>query len=225
MHKRPLIAPSILACDFGKLEEELASIQSADYIHFDVMDGHFVPNLSFGVPLLQAVKTYSSLPVDLHLMAANPEECVPWYLEAGADSITIHIEAATHINRIIQQIHSAGAKAAVAINPGTAPCVLDACIDDVDMVLVMSVNPGFGGQRFCPSALKALASVKKIACAHGVSPLIEVDGGIDSSNAGACVESGASVLVAGSSIFRASDHAAAIADLRKSAGALCASSS
>ena len=213
MHKRPRIAPSILACDFGKLELELASIQSADAIHFDVMDGHFVPNLSFGVPLLQAVKKYSSLPVDLHLMAANPEVCVPWYLQAHADSITIHIEAQTHINRLIHQIHDAGARAAVAINPGTSPYALEGCIEDVDMVLVMSVNPGFGGQKFLPHALKTIASVKALAQAQGVSPCIEVDGGIDCTTAAACVAAGADMLVAGSSIFREADRARAIQDL------------
>lgn len=209
------IAPSVLSADFLKLEEDLAQISSADLIHYDVMDGHFVPNLSFGTSILKQVKSASLLPVDVHLMVSNPEECVPWYLDCGADIVSFHWEAQTHAQRLVSLIHEAGAKASIALNPATPVQVLDAIIDELDMVLIMTVNPGFGGQKFIPSSLHKLETLKKLCKEHGVSPLIEVDGGISQANAFDVVRAGADVLVAGSAIFGSADRAQTIAELRQ----------
>lgn len=208
------IAPSILAADYLRLGEALSSISSADLVHFDVMDGAFVPNLSFGPDMLVQVKAATSLPLDVHLMICDPDRRFERYLDAGADLLTFHYEAQTHAARTIAAIHERGAKAGIALNPGTPASVLECLIDEVDLVLVMSVNPGFGGQAFIEGALAKIASVRALAEAHGVCPLIEVDGGVGVANAGRIVRSGADVLVAGSSVFRSADPASAIADLR-----------
>ena len=173
-HDTIAIAPSILACDFSQLARELDSIRTADAIHFDVMDGHFVPNLSFGVPLLQAVKRVSSLPVDAHIMVSNPEEQIGWYIDAGADSITIHMEAQTHIHRMIYSIKNAGRKAAVAINPGSAIESLSAVLPDIDMILVMSVNPGFGGQSFIPTTTQKVLRSARFAMSADTIRLLKL---------------------------------------------------
>lgn len=213
------IAPSILSADFLKLGSELESIKTADYIHFDVMDGLFVPNLSFGPGILSQVKKATDLPVDVHLMIAEPDRRVQAYLDAGADIVTFHYEAQTHALRTIDLIKSSGAKAGVVINPGTPVCALESLINDVDMVLVMSVNPGFGGQSFITRTLDKLRSLRKMAAEHGADPMIEVDGGIGAGNAEEVAYAGADVFVAGSSVFGAADRAAAIADIRKAAQA------
>ena len=213
------IAPSILSADFLKLGSELESIKTADYIHFDVMDGLFVPNLSFGPGILSQVKKATDLPVDVHLMIAEPDRRVQAYLDAGADIVTFHYEAQTHALRTIDLIKNSGAKAGIVINPGTPVCALESLIDDVDMVLVMSVNPGCGGQGFIRRTLDKLRSLRKMAAEHGADPMIEVDGGIGAANAEEVAYAGADVFVAGSSVFGAADRAAAIADIRKAAQA------
>lgn len=215
--KSILIAPSVLSADFTRLGDELQSIKSADLVHYDVMDGHFVPNLSFGTEILRQVRRATDLPLDVHLMVSNPEEQVPWYLDAGADIVTFHYEAQTHANRIVSQIHEAGAKACVALNPATPVALLDSIIEDLDMVLVMTVNPGFGGQSFIPSSLAKLRSLRKLCHEHGVSPDVEVDGGIGPDNVAEVAAAGTNVFVAGSKVFKAEDRSAAIEALRTNA--------
>ena len=211
------IAPSILAADYLRLGEALSSIATADYVHFDVMDGVFVPNLSFGPDVLARVKEATDLPVDVHLMICDPDRRFERYLDAGADILTFHYEAQLHALRTIDAIKGRGAKAAIALNPGTPVSVLESLIDDLDMVLVMSVNPGFGGQSFIEGSLRKLRQVRQLAQEHGVSPLVEVDGGVGAGNAEGIVRAGADVLVAGSSVFKAEDPAEAIAALREAA--------
>lgn len=213
------IAPSVLSADFLRLGDELASIQTADYVHYDVMDGHFVPQVSFGPGILRQVKAGSGLPVDVHLMVSNPDESVGAYLDAGADVVTFHAECAKHALRIVDEIHAAGRLASVAINPGTAVSCLDALVEHVDMVLVMSVNPGFGGQRFIGSTYRQLDELARLCRSHGARPLVEVDGGVGVANAGELARHGARVLVAGSAVFGREDRAAAISELREAAAA------
>ena len=211
------IAPSVLAADFTRLGDELESIACADLVHYDVMDGHFVPNLSYGTKILSDVKRATSVPVDAHLMVANPEVQVPWFLEAGADIVTFHMEAQTHAHRLCGLIRDAGAKASVAINPGTPVSALDAIITEVDMVLVMSVNPGFGGQSFIDGTLDKLRELRALCARRHVSPMVEVDGGVSAANVEAVAAAGANVIVAGSGVFRCDDRAAAIDELRQGA--------
>lgn len=205
-----LVAPSVLSADFAHLADELESIGSADYVHFDVMDGHFVPNLTFGPDILRAIKATTDVPVDAHLMISNPDEMCHLYVEAGADMVSFHLEATNHAHRLVSYLREAGVRPAVAINPATPVCMLDSIIEDVDMVLVMTVNPGFGGQKFIPSSVQKVAKVRSLARAHGVTPLIEVDGGVSASNAGQICAAGANVIVAGSAVFKKDDRAAAI---------------
>lgn len=209
------VAPSVLSADFTKLGQELEDIQGADLIHYDVMDGHFVPNVSFGMGILRQVKAATDIPLDVHLMVTNPEEQASWFLDAGADIVTFHMEAQTHANRLCSLIHDAGAKAAVALNPATPVSLLDSVIEDVDMVLVMTVNPGFGGQSFIEGSIAKLRKLRALCAEHGVSPWVEVDGGIVAGNAERVVAAGANVLVAGSSVFGATDRAGAIGALRE----------
>ena len=209
-----LIAPSVLSADFTRLGEELESISNADLVHYDVMDGHFVPNLSFGTEILRQAKAATKLPLDVHLMVTNPEEQVPWYLAAGADIVTFHYEAQTHADRLVGLIHDAGAKACVALNPGTPVAALDAILDELDMVLVMTVNPGFGGQSYIDVTYRKLRQVRALCEERGVAPLIEVDGGVTKDNAADICEAGANVLVAGSAVFKAEDPAAAITEIK-----------
>ncbi len=220
MAKKTLIAPSILASDFTRLGEEVAAIDhaGADWIHLDVMDGHFVPNITFGPPVIAALRGVTSKPFDCHLMIAPVDPYIAAFAEAGADTITIHAEAGPHLHRSLQTIRGLGRKAGVALNPATPVDVLAHVLDMVDLVLVMSVNPGFGGQAFIP---ESLTKIRKVRDLIGDRPIqIEVDGGVVPENAGLLAEAGADVLVAGSSVFRHDDYAAAIMALRSAADAV-----
>ncbi len=210
----PLIAPSILSVDLGHLAHSLDAIAEADFVHVDVMDGHFTPNLTFGPEMVRACKNMTSVPLDVHLMITNPDETIDWYIDAGADLITVHYETATHLNRVITHIKSRGVKAGVVLNPSTPVCLLEDIVDVVDVVMLMSVNPGFSGQKFIEGTVSKLQSLDALCRAHGVSPLIEVDGGIAPATIDRVVEAGANLLVAGSAIFGTDDPAAALADLR-----------
>lgn len=212
-----LVAPSLLSADFLHLSESLDAVSGADLIHYDVMDGHFVPNLSFGPALLKTVKGATDVPLDVHLMVSNPDEVFSSYLEAGADILTFHMEAAKHALRIVDECHKAHAKASVAINPGTSVSALDALIDHLDMVLIMSVNPGFGGQSFIDTTFGQLKRLTALCADHGVRPLIEVDGGVSAKNACELAQAGVDVLVAGSAVFGAASPAQAVEDIRREA--------
>jgi ribulose-phosphate 3-epimerase len=219
MQRSVLMAPSILSADFARLGEAVAMLEAAgaDLIHVDVMDGHFVPNLTIGPAVVKALKGVTKLPLDVHLMIDNADDTVGWYLEAGADIVVVHAEACRDLHRVAQAIHAAGAKAGVALNPGTPADVLDAIITDLEYVLVMSVNPGFGGQAFIPSAIDKVRDVAALARAKGARVRIAVDGGIDVHTAPLVVDAGADVLVAGSAVFSSPDPAKALRDLRAAA--------
>lgn len=219
-----MIAPSILSADISKLGEDLKAIETADYVHVDVMDGHFVPNLTFGPNVVKAVKACTEVPADVHLMITNPDEMAEEYAKAGADIVTFHQEAAVHAHRIIMGIHEAGAKAGMAINPGTPTNTLEDLIEDLDLVLIMSVNPGFGGQKFIPGALRKCKQVRALAAERGVNPIIEIDGGVSAANAADVVAAGVNLIVAGSAVYGKDDRAAAIAEIREAGRAgLCLS--
>jgi ribulose-phosphate 3-epimerase len=214
MSQTVYVSPSILAADFLNLGAELDSVSNADFIHYDVMDGDFVPNISFGPGILRTVKRGTDLPVDVHMMVSNPDEVFKDYLDAGADILTFHLETAKHAHRMVDEIHKRGCRAAVAINPGTAVSSLDAIIDYLDMVLVMSVNPGFSGQRFIEHTYTQLNKLTALCRSHSVRPMIEIDGGISPKNAAQVVAAGANVLVGGSAVFDAPDHAQAVEAMR-----------
>ena len=209
------IAPSILSADFGRLAEEVAALSSADYIHVDVMDGHYVPNLTIGPMVIEAVKRATKLPLDVHLMIEDAERWVAAYAKAGADLIGVHVESCPHLHRTLGQIRELGKKPVVVLNPHTPPEAIEYVLGDVAMVLVMSVNPGFGGQKFIPSALDKVRKIRRMIDERGLSVEIEVDGGIKVDNVAEVCAAGANVIVSGSGVFGTKDYAATIAELRR----------
>ncbi|WP_027963145.1 ribulose-phosphate 3-epimerase [Halalkalibacillus halophilus] len=211
------IAPSILSADFSKLGEEIKAVESnVDYIHVDVMDGHFVPNITIGPLIVDAIRPVTDLPLDVHLMIENPENYIPAFVKAGADIITVHQEACPHLHRVIQLIRNEGAKPGVVINPATPVESIEPILQDIDLVLIMTVNPGFGGQSFIHSAISKIEKLAEIRDEFGFDFEIEIDGGVNESTAALCVEAGADVLVAGSAIFNKEDRIKAIEQIRES---------
>ncbi len=210
-----IVAPSILSADFACLGEELQRLEKAgaDYIHIDVMDGHFVPNLTLGAPIVKALRGKTALPFDVHLMIERPEVYIPDFAAAGADIITVHAEACTHLHRVLQLIRELGKKAGVALNPATSPEVLRYVLEQVDMVLLMTVNPGFGGQPFIPQVLPKIKRLRAMLAEVQHPVLIEVDGGVNDATGKQCVAAGAEVLVAGSYVFAQPDLEEPIAKL------------
>ena len=204
-----IISPSILAADFARLGEEVRDVAAAgaDWIHIDVMDGHFVPNITIGPDVVKALRPHVSIPIDVHLMIEPVDPYLEAFRDAGADHIIIHPEAGPHLNRSLKRIRELGAKAGVAFNPSTPPDVIEWMLDDVDLVLVMSVNPGFGGQAFMPSQLAKIARLRSMIEASGRDIVLEVDGGVTPQTAGRCLEAGATALVAGAAVFRGGEGA------------------
>ena len=214
------IAPSILSADFARLGEEVQAVAraGADYIHVDVMDGHFVPNLTIGPLVVEAVRKVTDLPLDVHLMIEAPDRYIADFASAGADLITVHQEAVPHLHRTVQLIKSLGKRAGVSINPATPSSTLDVILDDLDLVLVMTVNPGFGGQGFIASGLAKIAALRREIDRRGLTVELEVDGGVKIDNIGRIAAAGADVFVAGSAVFSSADYAATIGELRRRAG-------
>jgi ribulose-phosphate 3-epimerase len=212
------IAPSILSADFAKLGEDIKDVElgGADYIHVDVMDGHFVPNITIGPLIVDAIRPITDLPLDVHLMIENPDRYIDAFAKAGADIITVHVEACPHLHRTIQLIKSTGVKAGVVLNPHTPVSTIQHVIEDIDMVLLMTVNPGFGGQSFIHSVLPKIREVADLVAEKNLDVEIEIDGGVNPETAKLCVEAGANVLVAGSAIYNQKDRAKAIQAIRNS---------
>lgn len=208
------IAPSILSADFADLRAEVEKLEQAgaDLIHLDIMDGNFVPNLTFGPGVVKALRPYTKLPFDVHLMVMNPDEMIPWFIAAGADIITVHAEVCPHLEKTLSTIRSFGLKAGVSLNPATPETVLEYVLDKTDLVLVMSVNPGFGGQKFLETSLTKISRVKEMIAGREIK--IEVDGGINPLTSSRCISAGADILVAGTAVFCGGDYAGNIASLR-----------
>ncbi len=212
-----LIAPSILSADFANIQRDVEMINNseADWFHVDVMDGVFVPNISFGFPVIKAVKKHAKKPLDVHLMIVDPDKYLSDFKNAGADNLTVHVEACTHLHRTIQAIKGLGMKAGVAINPHTSVSVLQDIIMDIDLICIMSVNPGFGGQKFIENTYNKVTSLKEMINTQKSSAKIEVDGGVDLNNAAKLIHAGADVLVAGNTVFSSKNPVATIKDLKK----------
>lgn len=213
---KQIIAPSFLSCDFGRIKEEVEyyNLTQAEWFHLDVMDGVFVPNISFGMPIIQAIKKHSQKPLDVHLMIVNPEKYISAFRDAGADNITIHTEASHHLHRAIYQIKETGAKAGIALNPATSVESIYDILEDIDIVCLMSVNPGFGGQKFIYKTLEKIKKIKSEIISRNLNTLIEIDGGVGLENAETILQAGADVLVAGNSIFKSQNPKSTIEKLK-----------
>lgn len=215
--KNSIIAPSVLAADFANLQRDIEMINNsqADWFHIDIMDGVFVPNISFGMPVLEAINKHAKKTIDVHLMIVDPDRYIKTFKDLGTDILTVHYEACTHLHRTLQAIKAEGMKAGVALNPHTNVALLEDVINDIDLVCIMSVNPGFGGQSFIENTYKKVKQLKEIITRNNAATIIEIDGGVTDKNARQLVEAGANVLVAGSFVFKATDPIATIADLKK----------
>jgi ribulose-phosphate 3-epimerase len=217
------IVPSILSADFARLGDEIAKVESggASMLHVDVMDGHFVPNLTLGPPLVESIRKVTKSVLDIHLMITDPDKYAPLFIEAGANQVSVHYEAATHLDRTVRNIQSLGARAGVVLNPATPVGMLEDILDVADYILIMSVNPGFGGQEFIPNALKKIRRLDRMRRERGLPFRIEIDGGVNRENVEAIVRAGCDWLVAGSAVFHSDDSASAVRDLQQAAnGAL-----
>jgi ribulose-phosphate 3-epimerase len=217
MTKNTLIAPSVLAADFANLQRdiEMINLSEADWFHIDIMDGVFVPNISFGMPVLEAISKHAKKTIDVHLMIVDPDRYIKTFATLGSNILTVHYEACTHLHRTLQAIKAEGMKAGVALNPHTNISLLEDVIKDIDMVCLMSVNPGFGGQSFIENTYKKIKELKEMIVRNNANTIIEIDGGVTNKNAIALVEAGADVLVAGNYVFKAEDPIATISNLKK----------
>ncbi|WP_396144171.1 ribulose-phosphate 3-epimerase [Flavobacterium sp.] len=215
--KNTLIAPSVLAADFANLQRDIEMINNseADWFHIDIMDGVFVPNISFGMPVLEAISKHAKKTIDVHLMIVDPDRYIKTFADLGSNILTVHYEACTHLHRTLQAIKAEGMKAGVALNPHTNVSLLEDVIKDIDMVCIMSVNPGFGGQSFIENTYKKVKQLKEIITRNNASTIIEIDGGVTSKNAAQLVEAGADVLVAGNFVFKAENPTETISELKK----------
>jgi ribulose-phosphate 3-epimerase len=214
------IAPSILSADFGRLREEIRAVEAAgaDYLHIDVMDGHFVPNITFGPVMVEAARKISCLPLDVHLMIQNPDQYIPDFARAGADILAVQIEVCPHLHRTVNLIRECSMIPAVVLNPATPLCLLDQILGEVDLVMIMSVNPGFGGQKFIPNSLEKIRDLKTLITAKKLDVDIEVDGGVTPDNVGAVCQAGADVVVAGSAVFHTPDYRKTIRTFKEKMG-------